>query len=216
MLRAAREYAIYGEPQSGASTIEMQLARFVSPSSSTLRGKARADRDRGSGSRSRRAKHRSSKRTSIACRWAAISTVSKRRRAPISANRQPTSISRKQRCWRRFPTIRPALRPATIGTALRARQRYVLQRMIASGDITPARATRAYAETLARAGETIPGSPMRRTRSSSSIERGPRTSGRLRTTHRSRAPAFRAGANARRHRGVAILQRQRCRRTRRG
>ena len=39
VLRAARDYAIYGEARSGASTIDMQLARMLSPSPSTLRGK---------------------------------------------------------------------------------------------------------------------------------------------------------------------------------
>ncbi|MDE2483296.1 MAG: penicillin-binding protein 1C [bacterium] len=39
LARAAYEYAIYGEPRSGGSTIAMQLARLLHPTPSTVRGK---------------------------------------------------------------------------------------------------------------------------------------------------------------------------------
>jgi penicillin-binding protein 1C len=39
LLRAARDFAIFGEARSGGSTIEMQLARLLSPTPGTIRGK---------------------------------------------------------------------------------------------------------------------------------------------------------------------------------
>ncbi|MDQ2680000.1 MAG: penicillin-binding protein 1C [Candidatus Eremiobacteraeota bacterium] len=40
LVRAARQWIVYGGAQSGGSTIDMQLARMLVPSPSTLRGKA--------------------------------------------------------------------------------------------------------------------------------------------------------------------------------
>lgn len=148
MLRAAREFAIYGEPQSGASTIEMQLARFVSPSSSTLRGKlaqlVTAQRIEIASSKSSILEayvNRVPMGGDIYGVEAAARTYFGEPAADLDLA-QASSLAA-------IPNDPPRLAPGGDWAALRARQQYVLQRMIDSGDISRAAAARAYAETLA-------------------------------------------------------------------
>jgi penicillin-binding protein 1C len=147
MLRAVREYVIYGEPQSGASTIEMQLARFVSPSSSTLRGKF--------------AQLVTAERIEIASNKSSI--------LEAYVNRVPMGgdiygIEAAARAYfgepaadldlaqasllAAIPNDPSRLAPGGDWAALRARQYYVLQRMSALNDISPEQASRAFDETL--------------------------------------------------------------------
>jgi penicillin-binding protein 1C len=147
MLRAVREYAIYGEPQSGASTIEMQLARFVSPSSSTLRGKF--------------AQMVTAERIEIASSKSSILEAYVNR-VPMGGNIYGVEAAARTyfgepaadldlaqaSLLAAIPNDPSRLAPGGDWTALRARQRYVLQRMTASNDITPSQAARAFAETL--------------------------------------------------------------------
>ena len=125
----------------GAPAARRRPARFAESSRRSPRR---------SGSRSHRARPRSWKPTSIACRWAETSTASRPRRAPTSASPRAISISRRRRCSRRFQTIPPRLAPDADWTALRARQRFVLATHgRSSARSRAARADRAFAETLA-------------------------------------------------------------------
>ena len=147
MLRAVREYVVYGEPQSGASTIEMQLARFVSPSSSTLRGKL--------------AQLVTAERIEIASSKASVLEAYVNR-LPMGGDIYGVEAAARTyfgepaadldlaqaSLLAAIPNDPGRLAPGNDWNALRARQRYVLQRMSASGDITSAEATRAYSETL--------------------------------------------------------------------
>ena len=100
LLRAARDYAMFGGARSGGSTIDMQLARLLFQNAGARSEiVASSSRSRSpSGLKSLRAKRPCSAHTSIAYRWAATSTGSKRRLAPTLANRRPIWIWRKHRC----------------------------------------------------------------------------------------------------------------------
>ena len=75
-------------------------------------------------------------------------------------SRPAISISRRPRCWPRFPTTPRTSRRQRLGVA-RARQRFVLNRMVSLGEISRPDAELAYRETLhARIRETgIAGAP---------------------------------------------------------
>ena len=147
MLRAMREYVIYGEPQSGASTIEMQLARFVSPSSSTLRGKfaqlVTAERIEIASSKSSILEayvNRVPMGGDIYGVEAAARTYFGEPAADLDLAQASLLAA--------IPNDPSRLAPGGDWTALRARQHYVLRRMADLHDISPAQAAVAYAETL--------------------------------------------------------------------
>ncbi|HMF27424.1 MAG TPA: transglycosylase domain-containing protein, partial [Candidatus Cybelea sp.] len=147
LIRAARDFVIFGEARSGGSTIEMQLARLLHPTPSTFRGKliqiAQAQR---------------------------IAMVSSRpdileayvNRVPMGGNvygvesaartyfGEPASdLDLAQAALlAAIPNDPSRFEPANGWGALRARQHFVLTRMAALGLITPARAQLAFAETL--------------------------------------------------------------------
>jgi penicillin-binding protein 1C len=150
LIRAARDFAIWGEARSGGSTIEMQLARLITSS------------DAGSGDVK-------GKITQI---WQAerIAMVSSKRaileayvnRVPMGGN--VYGVEAAARTYFGEPAGDLDLAQATLlaaipndpahltrdeeWAALRARQRYVLRRMADLGDITIAGADRAFAENL--------------------------------------------------------------------
>lgn len=146
MLRAAREYVIYGEPQSGASTIEMQLARFVSPSSSTLRGKVAQLVT------AERIESASSKRAILEAYINRIPMggdlygVEAAARTYFGEPASDLDLAQAS-MLAAIPNDPSRLAPGGDWNALRARQRYVLQRMVALRDISSSQAAQAYAET---------------------------------------------------------------------
>lgn len=148
LLRAAREYAIFGEARSGGSTIEMQLARLLFPIPGGFRGKL--------------AQIWMAQRIEIAS--------SKNQVLAAYVNRVPMGgnvygVEAAARTYFGEPAAELDLAQATLLAAipndpahaapgldwksLRSRQRYVLQRMSDLGYITPASAQRAWHETLA-------------------------------------------------------------------
>ncbi len=147
LARAARDYAAFGEARSGGSTIEMQLARLLHPESSTIRGKllqiAVAER----------IAVRSSK-TAILAAYV--------NRVPMGGNLYGVEAAARTyfgepasdldlaqaSLLAAIPNDPARLSPDVAWGALRARQRYVLARMVALHDITAARADQAFAETL--------------------------------------------------------------------
>ena len=132
LLRAARDFAIYGEARSGGSTIAMQLARLLYPTPATIRGKI--------------AQIATAQRIAIASSKSAILEAYVNR-VPMGGNvygveaaartyfGEPaaTSTSRRRRCSRLSRTIRQHLEPDADWNALRARQHFILQRMVALG-----------------------------------------------------------------------------------
>jgi penicillin-binding protein 1C len=147
LARAARDYAIEGEARSGGSTVAMQLARLLDPTPSTLRGKIAQI---------------------LAAQRLAIRT-SKHDLLEAYVNRVPMGgnvygVEAGARTYfgepaadldlaqasllAAIPNDPAHLAPDTGWKALRARQRYVLARMVALGNITGAQADRAFAETL--------------------------------------------------------------------
>jgi penicillin-binding protein 1C len=148
MLRAAGEYVVYGEPRSGASTIEMQLARFVSPSSSTLGGKVAQLLI------AERIEIASSKSSILAAyvnlvpMGGDIYGVEAAARTYFGEPAADLDLAQAS-LLAAIPNDPPRLAPGGDWAALRARQHYVLRRMIAAGDVTQPVAARAYAETLA-------------------------------------------------------------------
>lgn len=147
LARAARDYAVYGEARSGGSTIEMQLARLLHPGPSTIAGKlvqiAGAER--------------------IALRSSKPAILEAYvNRVPMGGNLygveaaartyfgEPASdLDLAQAAMlAAIPNDPSRLSPDVNWKGLRARQRYVLDRMVRLGEISPARAGRAFAETL--------------------------------------------------------------------
>lgn len=147
LLRALRDYAVFGSPRSGGSTIEMQLARLLHPTPSTLRGKllqiAGAER----------IAIRSSKPAILAAYV---------NRVPMGGNLYGVEAAARTyfgepagdldlaqaSLLAAIPNDPTRLAPESGWTALRARQQYVLARMVALGEVTPSDARRAFAETL--------------------------------------------------------------------
>jgi penicillin-binding protein 1C len=147
LARAARDYAVYGEARSGGSTIEMQLARLLHPSASTIAGKALQIL------RAQRIAIRSSKPAILA---AYINRV------PMGGNLYGVEAASRTyfgepaadldvaqaALLAAIPNDPSHLAPDLDWSALRGRQRYVLQRMAELGIIDRVQATRAFAETL--------------------------------------------------------------------
>jgi penicillin-binding protein 1C len=154
LLRAARDYAIFGEARSGGSTIEMQLARLLYPSTafgvtgggevrSKLRQIALAER----------IEVASSKTAELAAYV---------NRVPMGGNHYGVEAAARAyfgepaadldlaqaSLLAAIPNDPARLAPDAGWQALRARQRYVLRRMVDLGEITPATANRAFTETL--------------------------------------------------------------------
>src|SRR5580700_9245162 len=147
LLRAARDYAIFGEARSGGSTIEMQLARLLHDTPSTIRGKL--------------AQIAIAQRIAIASsRTAVLETYVNR--VPMGGNLYGVEAAARTyfgepaadldlaqaSLLAAIPNDPARLAPDADWQALRARQRYVLHRMVDLGEITPATAGRAFAETL--------------------------------------------------------------------
>ena len=147
LLRAARDYAIFGEARSGGSTIEMQLARLLHDTPSTIRGKL--------------AQIAIAQRIAIASsRTAVLETYVNR--VPMGGNLYGVEAAARTyfgepaadldlaqaSLLAAIPNDPARLAPDGDWRALRARQWFVLQRMVRLGEITPARANRAFAESL--------------------------------------------------------------------
>jgi penicillin-binding protein 1C len=148
LLRAARDYAIFGEARSGGSTIEMQLARLISPSTvGGVRGKLRQI------ALAERIEMASSKTAALAAYVNRVPMggnlygVEAAARAYFGEPAADLDLAQAS-LLAAIPNDPARLAPDTGWQALRARQRYVLDRMVNLGEIAPAAATRAFAETL--------------------------------------------------------------------
>lgn len=147
LARAARDFIVFGQARSGGSTIEMQLARLLHPGPSTIAGKlvqiAGAER--------------------IAVRSSKPAILEAYvNRAPMGGNLYGVEAAARtyfgepasdldlaqSALLAAIPNDPSRLAPDVDWRALRARQRYVLDRMAALGEISPAQAGRAFAETL--------------------------------------------------------------------
>ncbi len=147
LLRAAWEYAVYGHAESGGSTIAMQLARFLDPSPSTIRGKLAQIVT------AERIAMRSSKRAILRAYV---------NRVPMGGNLYGIEAAARTyfdepaadldlaqaSLLAAIPNDPSRLAPDVDLAALKQRQRYVLGRMRALGEITRLQAARAFAETL--------------------------------------------------------------------
>lgn len=147
LFRAAREYAIYGEPQSGGSTIAMQLARLLSPTPSTIAGKFMQILA------AERIAVRSSK-TAILQAYV--------NRVPMGGNLYGVEAAARTyfgepasdldvaqaSLLASIPNDPSHLAPDVDLHALRERQRYVLTRMVELAEISREQARRAFSETL--------------------------------------------------------------------
>jgi len=147
LLRATREYLIEGEARSGGSTIAMQLARLIDPTPGTIRGKLAQI------ATAQRIAIRSSK-TAILEAYA--------NRVPMGGNLYGVEAAARTyfgepaadldlaqaALLAAIPNDPSRLAPDVDWKALRARQRYVLERMVATGAIAPSQAAGAYAESL--------------------------------------------------------------------
>jgi penicillin-binding protein 1C len=147
LLRAARDYAVYGQARSGGSTIAMQLARLLHPAPSTVRGKilqiAVAER----------IAIRSSKpailqayanRVPMGGNLYGVEAAARTYFGEPAADLDLAQAS----LLAAIPNDPSRLAPDVDLRALRARQRYVLARMVQLGTIDGRQADRAYAETL--------------------------------------------------------------------
>ena len=148
LLRAARDYAIFGEARSGGSTIEMQLARLTYPSTvGGVRGKLRQI------ALAERIEMASSKTAELAAYVNRVPMggnlygVEAAARAYFGEPAADLDLAQAS-LLAAIPNDPARLAPDTGWQALRARQRYVLGRMVDLGEITPATASRAFAETL--------------------------------------------------------------------
>ena len=147
LLRAARDYAIFGEARSGGSTIAMQLARLIDPVPSTIRGKL--------------AQIALAERISIRSSKAAVLEAYVNR-APMGGNLYGVEAAARTyfgepaadldlaqaALLAAIPNDPDGLAPGADWSALRRRQHFILERMAGLGEITRAQAGSAFAETL--------------------------------------------------------------------
>jgi penicillin-binding protein 1C len=147
LARAAREWAVFGQARSGGSTIEMQLARLLHPSASTVGGKLSQIL------RAQRIAIRSN-RTDILEAYV--------NRVPMGGNLYGVEAAARSyfgepaadldlaqaSLLAAIPNDPAHLAPGLDWGALRRRQQYVLARMTELGDIDSSQAARAFAETL--------------------------------------------------------------------
>jgi penicillin-binding protein 1C len=153
LLRAAREYAIYGEARSGGSTIEMQLARLLYPATAT--GGALAQLE------DKLAQIVTAERIEIGSSKAAVLQAYVNR-VPMGGNLYGVEAASRTyfgepasdldlaqaSLLAAIPNDPAHLTPDANWRALRQRQRYVLDRLVALGKIDPTTAAAAFAETL--------------------------------------------------------------------
>jgi penicillin-binding protein 1C len=145
LLRAARDYAVYGEPRSGGSTIEMQLARSLHPTPSTIRGKLVQIVG------AERIALRSGKRAILQAyvnrvpMGGNIYGVEAAARTYFGVPAAQLDLAQAA-LLAAIPNDPPNLSPYTHWEALRARQRYVLEHMTQLRYITAAQAREAAAE----------------------------------------------------------------------
>src|SRR5580704_3133099 len=147
LLRATRDYAIFGEARSGGSTIEMQLARLLQPTRSTILGKL--------------AQIAMAQRIAIASSKRAVLQAYVNR-VPMGGNLYGVEAAARTyfgepasdldlaqaSLLAAIPNDPARLAPDVDWKALRARQRYVLDRMIDLHEISRTLADRAFGETL--------------------------------------------------------------------
>ena len=149
LARAARELAIFGEARSGGSTIEMQLARLIG-----------GDADGGK-IRNKLAQIALAQRIAVASSKPAILEAYVNR-VPMGGNVYGVEAAARTyfgepasdldlaqaSLLAAIPNDPSRLTEAGDWPALRARQRFVLRRMVALGEVNHAGADRAFAETL--------------------------------------------------------------------
>jgi penicillin-binding protein 1C len=148
LLRAARDYAIVGEARSGGSTIAMQLARLLYPSTGgEIHGKLRQI------ALAERIEIASSKTSQLAAYLNRVPMggnlygVEAAARAYFGEPAKDLDVAQAS-LLAAIPNDPARLAPDADWPGLRARQRYVLGRMVDLDEITPATANRAFAETL--------------------------------------------------------------------
>jgi penicillin-binding protein 1C len=156
LLRAAREYAIFGEARSGGSTIEMQLARLLTSVPSKDDGRSvRSDLVR------KLAQIATAERIEVASSKDAV-LAAYVNRVPMGGNLYGVEAAARAyfgepaadldlaqaSLLAAIPNDPSRLAPDADWQALRTRQRYVLRRMVALRYISRANADRAFAETL--------------------------------------------------------------------
>jgi penicillin-binding protein 1C len=163
LLRAARDYAIFGGARSGGSTIDMQLARLLYPSCfDCAQHDITALRMTSWGEiRGKLQQIVLAERIEIASSKAAV-LVAYVNRVPMGGNVYGVEAAARAyfgepaadldlaqaSLLAAIPNDPARLAPDADWRALRARQHYVLHRMVDLGEITPATANRAFAETL--------------------------------------------------------------------
>ncbi|MGB8518536.1 MAG: penicillin-binding protein 1C [Candidatus Tumulicola sp.] len=147
LARALRDFVVYGEARSGGSTIDMQLARLLHPTPSSIRGKL--------------VQIAGAERIAIRSSKSAILEAYVNR-VPMGGNLYGVEAAARTyfgepaadldlaqaSLLAAIPNDPARLGPQRDWNALRSRQRYVLARMAALGEITRDRAASAYAETL--------------------------------------------------------------------
>ncbi len=147
LLRAARDFAIFGQARSGGSTIAMQLARLIDPSPSTIRGKLAQIVD-------------AERIAMVSSRTAILQGYVDR--VPMGGNVYGVEAAARTyfgesaadldlaqgALLAAIPNDPAQLAPGGDWAALRTRQHFILARMAALGEITPAAAATAFAETL--------------------------------------------------------------------
>jgi penicillin-binding protein 1C len=147
LLRATRDFVIYGEPRSGGSTIAMQLARLRRPAPSTIRGKVEQIAD--------------AERIAMVSSKAAI-LQEYVNRIPMGGNVYGVEAAARtyfgepaadldlaqSSLLAAIPNDPGNIAPGDDWASLRARQRFILQRMASLHEITPNDAALAFAESL--------------------------------------------------------------------
>jgi penicillin-binding protein 1C len=156
LLRATRDFAVYGEARSGGSTIEMQLARLVTPLDSRRGDKGVAEQLRAK-----------AWQIAVAERIAVVSSKpaileAYVNRVPMGGNVYGVEAAARTyfgepasdldlaqaSLLAAIPNDPSRLEPDGDWDALRARQHFILQRMAALGEVSRTQADLAFAETL--------------------------------------------------------------------
>jgi penicillin-binding protein 1C len=154
LLRAARDFAIFGTARSGGSTIEMQLARM-------LMAPSMADEGVGAMLRAKAAQIWQAERIAIVSTKPEILEAYVNR-VPMGGNLYGVEAAARAyfgepagdldlaqaSLLAAIPNDPVRFAPGADWAALRARQRFILQRMVALGEIPRARAGLAFAESL--------------------------------------------------------------------
>ncbi len=147
LLRATRDFVIYGEARSGGSTIAMQLARLLHPAPSTIRGKL--------------------EQIAAAQRIAMVSSKAAILQAYVNRLPMGGNVYGVEAAARTYfgesssdldlaqasllaaiPNDPANLAPGDDWGALRARQRFILRRMVALHEVASSDAAAAFAESL--------------------------------------------------------------------